>query len=516
MSVVIPCHGQAHFLPEAIVSALNQTGGDVELIVVDDGLADETAHVVSSFPSARLLRQPRMGLSMARNAGLAEATGEFIAFLDADDRLRPGAIQAGLDAFRHRPHAAFVTGHFTFIDENGVAQLTPPQKPLTGDPYLAFLRENVVPMHATVLFRRAALAAVDGFDGTLAACEDYDVYLRIAREAAVHQHDAVIAEYRRHESNMSKDPSFMLREALKVLDRQRPHVAGDPARLRSLGEGRVTWTRYYLGQMRDDVGRMRDGRERRLVSTCLAAASICARVTKRVTGSLRTRRDVLLRPGVGRVHLGHLRRTTPISTSFGYDRGRPVDRYYIESFLQRHASDIRGRVLEVGDATYTYRYGRDRVTRADVLHVNGGNPLATFVCALESGAGLPTASFDCVILTQTLHLIFDIRSALETVARILKPGGVLLATVPGISQVDPGEWGTTWSWALTPHAVQRLVDETLPGSDAVVSSHGNVLTSVAFLHGLADQELTTAELELHDPSYPMVSTARVVKGGGAP
>jgi SAM-dependent methyltransferase len=211
----------------------------------------------------------------------------------------------------------------------------------------------------------------------------------------------------------------------------------------------------------------------------------------------------------GRVDFGDLRRTTPIATDFGYGRGGPVDRHYIEAFLELHGEDIRGRVLEVGDDTYTRRYGAARVERADILHVTG-SPEATYVGDLADGAFLPSASFDCVVLTQTLQFVYDFAAALRTIRRVLAPGGTLLLTVPGFSNVDRGEWSTTWYYSFTEHAVRRACADAFPNCSVEVTSHGNALTAVAFLHGLGARELTGEELEWYEPGYALVHCARVV------
>jgi SAM-dependent methyltransferase len=229
-----------------------------------------------------------------------------------------------------------------------------------------------------------------------------------------------------------------------------------------------------------------------------------ARAVARVRG-----RPYVPRPGA--VRFGDLRRTSPIAWDFGYGRGGPVDRYYIESFLGQHHDDVRGRVLEIGDASYTHRFGGTQVARADVLHVDPGAPGVTFVGDLANGSFLPDDAFDCIVLTQTLHLVYDFAAALRTIARILVPGGVLLMTVPGISNVDPGEWGSTWHYSFTRHSVSRMCSDCLPGFDTEVTSYGNVLAAVAFLHGLGRDELTTRELDDARPEYGLIHAARVVK-----
>jgi len=213
----------------------------------------------------------------------------------------------------------------------------------------------------------------------------------------------------------------------------------------------------------------------------------------------------------GAVRFGDLRRLTPMSRAFGFDRGQPVDRHYIENFLGRNASDIRGRVLEVGDATYTHRFGGALVSRSDVLHVNNGNPDATIVADLAHGHAIPSGAFDCVILTQTLHLVYDVRAAAATLRRILAPHGTCLITVPGISQIDSGTWRDSWYWAFTPASLRRVLAESF-GTNVDVHAFGNVLTASAFLYGLSASELTSEELAVADASYPVIVAARVTVG----
>lgn len=213
----------------------------------------------------------------------------------------------------------------------------------------------------------------------------------------------------------------------------------------------------------------------------------------------------------GTVDFGSLRRTTPISLDFGCDRGLPIDRYYIENFLARYGEDVRGRTLEIGDNSYTRRYGGERVTRSDVLHVVEGSPQATIIADLSSAGSIPSNTFDCIILTQTLQLIFDVRAAVKTIYRILKPGGVLLATFPGISQTYDNEWGDTWYWNFTAVSARRLFEEVFPPEKLKIESFGNVLAAISFLHGIAVEELTQEELDYSEAGYDVTLTVRSVK-----
>lgn len=223
-------------------------------------------------------------------------------------------------------------------------------------------------------------------------------------------------------------------------------------------------------------------------------------------------RRLSLRPPLGSVRFGALRRLQPISSVFGLDRGLPIDRYYIESFLGRYTEDIRGHVLEIGDATYTRKFGGGDVTRSDVLHAEPGNPQATLVGDIATGEGIPRETFDCMILTQTLLYIYDVKAAIGNCYAALKPGGVLLATVPGISQIsryDMDRWGDYWRF--TTLSARQLFEEVFPTSNIEVEAHGNVLAAIAFLHGLAAEELEPRELDYHDPDYEMLITLRAVK-----
>ncbi len=215
---------------------------------------------------------------------------------------------------------------------------------------------------------------------------------------------------------------------------------------------------------------------------------------------------------VGWVNLGSLNTVKPMSNDFGFDRGLPVDRYYIEKFLTRHATDIQGHVLEIKEPLYTDRFGGDRVTQSDILHVEAGNPQATLVADLTQADHLPSDTFNCIILTQTLQFIFDVPAALQTLHRILKPGGVLLVTVSGISQIsseDMERWGQYWSF--TTRSTQRLLETVFEPDQVIVTAYGNVLSAIAFLHGLAIQELDPAKLDYNDPNYQVLLSARAVK-----
>jgi SAM-dependent methyltransferase len=215
---------------------------------------------------------------------------------------------------------------------------------------------------------------------------------------------------------------------------------------------------------------------------------------------------------VGGVSLGDLQRLAPLSRTFGFDRGLPIDRYYVERFLTENRPHVRGRVLEIGDRAYTLKFGGDRVSRSDVLTWPHRTPESTFVSDLTHGEGVPDAAFDCVILPQTLHLIFDLAAAIATLHRILKPGGTLLMTVPGtISQIERGAWRDLWYWGFTRLSLEKLFAGAFYSANVRIVEYGNVLASVGFLEGLAAQELRTSDLDHRDEQYPLLIGLRATR-----
>jgi hypothetical protein len=217
-------------------------------------------------------------------------------------------------------------------------------------------------------------------------------------------------------------------------------------------------------------------------------------------------------PPVGWVRFGNLRRLQPISADWGTDRGRPIDRYYIEAFLARHADDIHGRVLEIGSNTYTRAFGGDQVAESIVLHVAEQKEQVTLIGSLTDESTIPSDHFDCLIITQTLQAIYDVPAAVRTMYHGLKPGGVALITLPGISKIsryDMDRWG--YYWSFTTRSAQRLFGEIFPEANLQIKAHGSVVTAIAFLHGLALEELKQAELDYFDPDYELLITVRAVK-----
>lgn len=523
VAVVITTYNHAHYLGQAIDSVIRQSRSADAIIVVDDGSGDDPACVVARYPQVRLIRHENRGLAAARNTGLAAAGTKFILFLDADDLLEPIAIASGLDCFAANPACGFVYGGHRHVDGEGAALWGPRFEPIGDRAFERLLRGNCIAMHATVLYRTQRLLAAGGFDPTLRKCEDYDVYLRMTQTDMIAGHDNTVALYRWHGANMSSDAHAMLHASRAVHARQAASAARHPATQRAWREGRRNWRNYYGAEMAKDYRRNRmEG------LAAIGALPELVRLTRssprQAAGALRFEAEQIAKkllpgrlqywlrrtyikdaaPPLGHVRLGDLTRTTPISRDFGFDRGLPIDRHYVEDFLSRHASDIAGRVLEIGDDAYTRQFGGAKVTKRDVLHVHTGNPHATFVGDLTGATVLPPDTFDCMVLTQTLHLIYDFRLAVERIHRALKPDGVLLLTVPGITPIDRGEWGASWFWSFTPAAVARLFGDVFGRNEITVEHYGNVFAATAFLQGLAVEEIRLRDLAPVDEAYPVI------------
>jgi SAM-dependent methyltransferase len=206
--------------------------------------------------------------------------------------------------------------------------------------------------------------------------------------------------------------------------------------------------------------------------------------------------------------MGFLRSTKPISSGWGFDRGRPVDRYYIDSFLEGHSKDIHGRVVEILNSNYTRRFGSG-IEQADILDIDPANRKATIIADLAVADSIDNNSFDCFILTQTLQLIYDVKSAIAHSHRILRPGGVLLVTIPAVSRLA-GE-GYTDYWRFTPASCARMFGEIFGPDQVTITAYGNVLSAIAFLEGMACEELSKKELDLIDDRYPVLLAVRAVK-----
>ncbi|HEU4828830.1 MAG TPA: glycosyltransferase family A protein [Gemmatimonadales bacterium] len=263
VGVVIPCYAQERYLGEAIESVLAQTVPVDEILVVDDGSPGDPAAVVARYPDVRLVRQANAGISEARNTGLRESRSRYLIFLDADDRLLPNAVSAGLAGFAAHPDAALIAGLCRRIDEKGAPRDLKVQFVCPGgDHYDALLRHNHIWPPAVGMYRRECLEAIDGWTWKRHV-QDLELYLRLARKYAIHCHPEEVAEYRIQESGRSQNRGRMLAGMMDVLRLQKPYIAEHPEYREAFREGWRRYPTFYGEQLVAEIrGHYRAGRWR--------------------------------------------------------------------------------------------------------------------------------------------------------------------------------------------------------------------------------------------------------------
>jgi glycosyltransferase involved in cell wall biosynthesis/SAM-dependent methyltransferase len=527
VSVVIPFLDAERFIREAISSVFAQTYSHWELLLVDDGSSDGSSAIAQYYADRFPLRvrylehgrRQNRGVAASRNLGVRQARGKLLAFLDADDVWLPHKLEQQVQILDVQPEAAMVygatqwwyswTGKWADLKRDHIEPLGVPGNTLIRPPELLislfFLQKAAIPCPCSILIRREALERVGGFEesfvGISAPYEDQAFCAKLFLNERVLAIDECWDRYRQHADSAvsrleSNNCHYMARSIFlewlaQYLASQGVH---DPVLLKALRQERWRCRHPKAAGLLNKSAK----------SVLSATRSVMPRDVRQWVRA-RVRRTGCA-PSVGQVRLGDLRRVTPLNRDFGYSRGTPVDRYYIERFLAENAASIRGRVLEVADNTYTRRFGGDRVRQSDVLHVNPQDANATIIGDLTHADHIPSDSFDCVILTQTLQVIYDVPAALRTIHRILTPGGVALVTVPGISPIsryDMDRWG--YFWAFTSLSVERLFQEAFGDKGEVtIQTYGNVLAATAFLFGLALEELKPRELDYADPDYQVI------------
>jgi SAM-dependent methyltransferase len=198
----------------------------------------------------------------------------------------------------------------------------------------------------------------------------------------------------------------------------------------------------------------------------------------------------------------------PLSYLWGFDRGLPIHRYYLEQFLQEFARDIRGHCLEFQNPGYTPRFGGSAVEKLDILHIDDSNPLATIVADLGKPNHIPNDVFDCIVCTHVLHVIFELDKVVAELHRILKPGGILLVGVPHTSMCDPGFHEI---WRFTPEGLNSVLGKVFGNENVTVRAYGNSLTAAGEIRGLVASEFSQATLDYNDPRFAVEVCARACK-----
>ena len=343
--------------------------------------------------------------------------------------------------------------------------------------------------------RRDVLRTLGGFDESFAGLAVYEFWLRLT----LAQHRVAVIE----EPSIARDISGRHDDARHlvlfraVLDKHADAIA-------ELRHDVLVAREVRFGQLRE--------RHRELMAQRDAGLA----ELDRLRADASHERAYVAHHGRDDVDWGDLRRAHPISRDWGYDRGTPVDRRYLDEFLCAHSSDVRGSVLEIQEDDFTRACGGPRVTSSNVLDIDESNPRASILADLRCAPGIPAERFDCIVLTQTLHVIDDMGAVLRECYRILKPGGVLLATIPAASRVCL-EYGRDGDfWRATAAGARALFRTAFSPSAVTTTEFGNVLTNVAFLEGVAAAEIADSEFAVRDPYFPALTGVRAKKGTSPP
>ncbi|MGL6345186.1 MAG: glycosyltransferase, partial [Waterburya sp.] len=449
VSVILIFLNEEKFIQEAIASVLAQTYDRWELLLVNDGSSDRSESIAQSYVQQDPQRiyylehegcQNR-GMSASRNLGIQQAKGKYITFIDGDDLWLPDKLEQQVAIMEAQPDAALVcgrtqwwygwTGKTEDLQRDFLQKLDVPLNTLVQPPtlLLMFLRDEWASL-CDVLVRRTAIETVGSYEDDFPGMyEDQVFHTKLCLAFPAFVSSECWYRYRQH-----NEACTITSHAQKKYYNAR--------------KGFLIWLEQYLQQqqaknteawdfVQQNLWHYRHPLQSRLIARLHRVKKDSKDVVKQTAKQVlpiswrkwvRNKWSDQNSLPVGYANFGSLRRLTPISDNFGFDRGLPVDRYYIENFLLRQSQDIQGKVLELLDNTYTLRFGGDRVTQSEILHAPMGDitPSVSIVADLTSADNIPSDSFDCIILTQTLQFIYDFRAAIKTIYRILKPGGVLL------------------------------------------------------------------------------------------
>ena len=493
--VVVAAMGGSRALVRSADSAARQTSRPVITVAVTSSkLADSIVNSLAERIGAAVVRADTE--TGALNAAVRAAHADAVIVLSTPWRLVADAVERLCAALEATPAPDVVIPALRIESQEGH-----PLRTIASEPTLPYLLANPMATPPVYAVRRETWEKLGGMDAALRAFAPFEWWLRIAgrgcRTALV---EAPLAALTANERDWWPP---LPREPFDV-ERYRTALAKHDALLRDHTTELVIAREMAFGRL---MGEHRDAMTQR-------DASLAELDTLRA--AVAHHRAYLEHHGLDSFEWGDLRRPDPISRDWGYDRGVPLDRRYIDDFLAAHSSDVRGTVLEVQEGDFTRRFGGPRVARSEVVDLDDANPRATIAADLRCATGIADARFDTIVLTQTLHVIPEMPAVLAECARLLAPGGVLLATLPSASRVclEYGEDGDLWR--MTPAGARAIFEPAFGVGNVDVTAYGNVLTNVAFLHGLACGDVTDAEFDATDPYHPVLVGVRARKPDASP
>lgn len=491
--VVVTCYNLGSLLLEALDSVYVQSRQAAEVLIVDDGSTDgQTIRILETIEARGtcVVRASHKGVAAARNHGISLIGTDYVLLLDGDDVLAPECIETMAGALDEHQGLAFVTSGIRSFGDI-ISTWMPPE----CTPGAALTRGGP---HISSLFRRRLWEAAGGFDESLENYEDTDFWIKAMRAGL---RGTVL-------------PSYLLNYRVRRNSRYAQAVVQE----RHASVKRTLFERH-LGTLADQEQQEVLIDAFRIVAEQQVLAGVLSRRTAVLAADAAAVADGILQAQARLsamqsriVERGDLDCAAPLSTIWGFDRGTPVDRALIADFLEQNRDAVHGRVLEVKDAGYARQFGRADI-ECDVLDIDATNPHATIVADLSCPEDLPAQRYDCIILTQVLHIIFDVRAALAGAYRMLKPGGTLLCTIPCVSRLsqEPVTGGDTDYWRLTRRGVEELVWSVFPSTSAWIESRGNALAAAGFCAGLSAEELPGNCLAQHDADAPVLCTVRATR-----
>jgi glycosyltransferase involved in cell wall biosynthesis len=524
VSVIINFLNAQKYISEAIESVLSQEYSDWELILVDDGSTDASTKVALDYAQRypgkiSYFNHPNhenKGASCSRNFGLSKARGEYIAFLDADDVWLPHKLIKQVQILESNPEISMVYGPaFMWYSWTGKPQdfikdhmqklsVKPDSlvKPL--DWVVNFLQDEGkgIPTTCGILVRRDALSSLDWFEESLCEYEDMTFYAKVFSEKSVFASSQCICKYRQHPESRS------FSGLISGLDSQER-------------EKFLIWLRSYLNNRKvkniavkiNLSAKIWFSRHKTVNKYILYSLKIARvffmRIILKVLKLIKSFLRLILRPFkmiISRLSLAFSMK--PLSEAWGFDRGLPLHRYYVDNFLQEFSADIRGHCLEFQENSYIRRFDRGAVQKIDILNVDSDNPRATIVADISKPNNIPSGQFDCIICTHVLHIIYDFEKAVSELYRILKPGGVVLFASPLVSMysADVGDL-----WRFTPDSLRIILGKVFGEDNVVIKSYGNSLIAAGEIRGLVRSEFTKTELDYQDERFAIEVCARAIK-----
>jgi peptidoglycan/xylan/chitin deacetylase (PgdA/CDA1 family)/SAM-dependent methyltransferase len=496
LTAVIPSLPLGQSIHQLIEGLRTQVGISIQILLLQDPelnrlsardtqlLAEDEETVVRSAKGCKTLAN-------ARNRAVGFCRSEYIFFYDEGYRFTPKFFEQALGALDGDGGLAYATARLRAISTAGEESILTPVCEVSA----CDLNPDI--MHWGTVFRRKHWDRQGGCDPKLHAFEGFELWLRLHGDAGGGRLlEETLVERRttnsnHHYRNLARDRYLPAMQA--IFRKHRELFLADPASVLNL---------------REEEMNALSARQQRLLEVRSTAAE---RLEELETEIAQLSKRLAEDDGMPVVDWGDLRRVTPISADWGYDRGLPVDRYYIEKFLEDNAKDIHGIVLEVQEPDYTLRYGGDNVRINDVVDLNRDNPRANIFADLRQPSALVAESYDCIIITQTLHVIDDMPAVIAELYRLLKPGGTLLATFPCLSRVCL-EYGPAGDfWRVTEAGARLLLEGAFEPGLVQTDPFGNVLVGTAFSYGLSCAEISEEEFDSYDPYNPVLIGVRATK-----